>query len=445
MLIHPMRATWPMATVLIALMVTTACGWPTGRANPSTGPASGGRATTPASSPASGGRLTSPPAVACNPSSNTRVLSGPVAAYFWRSQDGCVTVSLVDAAGDLSTVTALATHAWQFTCQHDLWGGAAVANSGQTPGPAYSVTKDRIYWWDGHLIRSLDRGGNQGEVALDAGDQIGLEFAVSPDDARIVVTTIDFGRWPLHRTSWVEDFGTHANKSVIFEGDLPSDANSLNEGAPTGWPWGWQGARPVLYDFPVCALIAGDVFIAANHPRVVDPSSGTRIVTFPRCYGGTVTVGGVFCTTAPSTADNPFTARALSLFGWTGSQSTSWQLPYDTVACDSDLSPSGNRVLAYCEPNIYTQTQASTTRQFLFGAGPAVPPGIQQPVSLRWLDDDLVLESRTLSDPAGYRSAIYIWSLSRQATVAGPITIPGSYNRPRQWFNSAPPPTRLLA
>lgn len=322
-----------------------------------------------------------------------------------------------------------------------------VPNSGETPGPAYSVTNDRIYWSDGHLIWWLDRRGSQGSVVLDVGDQVGMEFAVSPDDTLIVVTTVDFAKWPLHRTTWVENFPTHTNRSVIFDADLPTDATTLGQDAPTGWPWGWQVGRPVLYDFPICALIGGDAFVAASHPRIVDPSSGSRLVSFPACVGGNITTGGVFCSTAPSASDNPFTARALSLFGWAGTQSASWALPYDTVACDADLNPSANRVLAYCLPNIYTGSipQGTRTEQFLFGPGSSLPQGMEQPVFLRWLDDDLVLESRTLNDPAGYRSAIYIWSLSRQEVVAGPVNIPGWYNRPRQWFNSTPPPTRLLA
>lgn len=273
---------------------------------------------------------------------------------------------------------------------------------------------------------------------LDVGDQVGLEFAVSPNDARIVITTIDFARWPLHRVTWVEDFGSHAHKSVIFDADLPTDAASLIEAAPAGWPWGWHDGHPVLYDFPVCALQAGDGFLAAYNPRVVDPSTGSRIVNYPRCYGGAVTSGGVFCTSS-------FTARALDWYDWNGKELKSWALPEDTIACDSDPSPSATSVLAFCEYNIYTRKSSGPiTQQFLFGPGPSLPQSLAQAKFLRWLDDDLVLESRTLGDPMARSSAVYIWSLSRQAVVAGPITIPGWYFAPRQWFYPMPPPTRLL-
>jgi hypothetical protein len=275
----------------------------------------------------------------------------------------------------------------------------------------------------------------QGSEPLAAGDQVGLQFAVSPDDRRTVITTIDFGKWPLHRITWIEDTGTRADRSVIFEADITVKADGMFDlGASAGWPWGWQNDRPVLYDFPLCLVVGGDSFIALNYPRVVDPSTGTRIVTFPKCYGGSITSGGVFCTSS-------FQARALDVYDWTGKQVKSWPLPYETAACDSDPSPSGTRVLAYCGNSSPTDV---TTRQWLFGAGPSLPIGILQPVFLRWLDDDLILETRTVSDPLAYGSAVHIWSLSRGAEVASTGLIPGWYNRPRQWFNPTPPPSRLL-
>jgi hypothetical protein len=293
---------------------------------------------------------------------------------------------------------------------------------------------NRIYWWDGRLVRWLGRDGSQGSEVLEAGAQAGLEFAVSPDDARMVITTVDFAKWPLHRITWVEDVGTHANKSVLFDADLSTDLNKLNGQVSAGWPWGWHQGRPVLYDHPLCVLLGGDQLIALSYPRVVDPATGTRLLTFPECYRGSITAGGAFCTAS-------YTAHALDWYDWNGKQIQSYALPYDTVFCDSDLNPSGTRVLAFCQNNIYTSSVPPDvkTREFLFGAGPPLPKDVAQTVLLRWLDDDLILESRTLSDPSGYRTSVLIWSLSRQAVVAGPIEIPGWYN------GTAPPPTRLLA
>ena len=432
MLNHPMRSGWLVSALLIASVPVAACGSLPRTGKLPNGPASGAlRSAQP--STASYARLSSPSAP-CAPSSNTRRLTGPVAAYFWNGVDGCVTVTLIDSSGQLSTVTSIGQHATQFVCQDGNQSHPS-PDSGPTPGPAYSVSKDRIYWWDGHLLRWLDRQGSQGGEVLDAGSQVGLEFAVSPDDGRIVITTIDFAKWPLHRTTWIQDVGTGANKSVIFEADLSADANALAEGTSAGWPWGWQGGRPVLYDFPLCLLVGGDMFIALSNPRIVDPSTGIRLVTLPKCYGGAITSGGVFCTSSTH-------ARALDWYDWTGKQVTSWALPYDTLACDTDRSPSGSRVLAYCANSGPVPPDVKSL-QFLYGGGPALPQGIAQPGFLRWLDDDLVLETRSVSDPAGYGSTVHIWSLSHQAEVAGPIAIPGWYNRPRQWFNPAPPPTRL--
>lgn len=438
MLNHPIRTSRLLATLLVGLVAATACGSPSRHPNSGSGSASGSRTASPPSSPASSSRLTSPSAVACVPSADTRALSGPVAAYFWSGSAGCITVTLIDSSGHVSTVTTYGQHPTQFVCQ-DSARSQPSPHSGLTPGPAYSVTKDRIYWWDGHLIHWLSRDGSEGNQALNVADQVGLEFATSPDDSRIVMTTIDFARWPLHRTTWLEDAVTGANKKVVFEADLSTDSNVLASGTSAGWPWGWQVGRPVLYDFPLCLTLGGDQFIGLSFPRVVDPSTGSRLVSLPKCYGGALTTAGAFCT-------GSFTARALDLYDWSGKQVSSWTLPEDTVACDGDPSPSGAQVLALCEYNIYTRkTSGPVTQQLLFGTGPALPSGIAQPMFLRWLDDDHVLESRTVSDPAGYRSEIYVWSLSRQSVAAGPIIIAGWYNRPRQWFDSWPPPTRFLS
>ena len=301
------------------------------------------------------------------------------------------------------------------------------------------MSADRIYWWDGSLIHWLSRDASQGNESLSVGDRMGLQFAASPDDRRMIITTIDFARWPLHRTTWIEDVATRANRAVIFDADLSTDTNALGDGTSAGWPWGWQNGRPVVYDFPLCLTLGGDQFIALSYPRVVDPATGTRLVNFPKCYGGAITWAGVFCTAS-------FTAHALDWYDWTGKPAKSFTLPQDTIACDSDASPSASRILAFCDYNIYTRTTSGPiSEQFLFGSGAPLPQTIAQPAYLRWLDDDLVLESRTLTDSVQFRSEIYVWSVSRQVAVAGPITIPGWYNRPRQWFNPTPPPIRLLS
>ncbi len=434
MLDQSMRSDGFVAAILVGVVLATACGSLPGRAPQASAPASSTGLASPSSSPASSARLSSPSALACVPSADTRALSGPVAAYYWTSPGStCVRVTLIDSGGQVSTVTTTTVSQYfaRFICQ-DGNQSQPSPESGLTPGPAYSVSGNRIYWWDGRLIHWLGRDGSQGSEALDAGVQKGLEFAASPDDLRMVITTVDFSKWPLHRVTWVEDVGTHANRVVLYDADLSTDLTKLNGEGSAGWPWGWHAARPVLYDHPLCVLLGGDQFIALSYPRVVDPGTGNRLVTFPKCYGGSITAGGAFCTAS-------FTAHSLDWYDWTGKQIQSDALPFDTESCDADLNPSGTRVLAFCQNNIYTDPAAdNSTKEFLFGVGPALPGQIAQTVFLRWLDDDLVLESRTLSDPSGYRTSVTVWSLTRQSMVAGPVTIPGWYN------GTAPPPTRLL-
>jgi len=136
--------------MLVCAVVATACGSPPREANRANTSASSSRFSAPSSTAASGARLTG-----CIPSASTRTLSGAVAAYYWTSPaSNCVTVTLIDSGGQASTVTTttISQYRAKFVCQ-DGNQGRSSPESGLTPGPAYSVSKNRIYWWDGHLIR----------------------------------------------------------------------------------------------------------------------------------------------------------------------------------------------------------------------------------------------------------------------------------------------------
>lgn len=386
-------------------------------------------------SEASAARLASPPPD-CVPTSSTRALSGPVAAYYfsWGDYDTCATITLIDGSGHTSSATSPITTQFyaRFTCHVPEYAPYGV--SGLVPGPAYSVSSDRVYWWDGHHILWLGKDGSQGSEALFvASADVGLEFAVSPDDSRMILTTIDYATWPLHRVTWIEDVATHAHRTTLFDADLSTDLNKVDGAGSAGWPWGWHAGKPVLFDYGLCIGLGGDQFIASHYPRLVDPVTGNWLVTFPECYGGTITQVGVFCT--PSV-----TAHSLERYDWTGHLTATYPLSVDTIFCDSDASPSGNQVVAWCQRNIYT---ASAERpggpgpQYLFGAGPALPP-VPAFTNLRWLDDDLVLVTNGIDDSSGqHHSTVSIWSMSRQTVVAGPVVLPGWYS----WVD--PSPSRL--
>ena len=336
----------------------------------------------------------------------------------------------MDTYGHVSTVTTSSVSQYwaRFVCRDGTQA------TGMVPGPAYSVSQDRIYWWDGRAIHWLSRDGSRGSESENPGSQVGLEFAASPDDSRMVITAIDFSRWPLHRATWVEDVGTHRNRVTLFDGNLPTDWNALDGEGSAGWPWGWHDGRPVLYDRALCATLGGDQFFALSYPRVVDPATGSRLLNFPKCYGGSITATGVLCTES-------FTARSLDWYDWTGKHVQSFSLPFDTVACNGDSNPSGNRVLAYCQNNIYTDTAANdSSKQFLFGAGPGLPSGIAKYSRVQWLTDDLVLEGAFLNNTADPRTSVTVWSLSKQSRILGPIVIPGWYGGDSLY----PPVTRLI-
>jgi hypothetical protein len=395
----------------------------------SRGAASGSRATSDAASSA----RTNDARWGCNPGSSTARLSGPVAVFFQNSMDphgypapstnGCITVTLVAGDGRTSRVVSQTSRPWWFTCPV-LSGQPPAPLSGLTPGPPTSVSADRAYWWDGSKLRWLDRDGSTNAVDLQISDQAVMEFSVSPDDQRVAVTEIVFARSPLHRTTWIENLGTHAHRSVLFDGDINAEVNS-----PTGWPWGWHAGYPILYDYPLCAVTGGDQFFALNHPRVVDPATGSRLVNFPQCYGGSITGAGAFCTSS-------FTARTLDWYGWDGRLIRQWSLPYETLACNSDISPSQIVVVANCQPNIYTQSPGETVRQrvFVFGAQQPIPVALSDS-GFHWLDDDLVLvmgsrKTGFVGDPNCatcpiYTNTVAIWTLSEGKRVVGPIDVAG--------------------
>jgi hypothetical protein len=68
---------------------------------------------------------------------NTRTRIGPVAAYFWSGVGGCLTVTLIDRTGQLSTVTNIGGHATQFVCR-DAGQAQPTPRSGLTPGAPHS-------------------------------------------------------------------------------------------------------------------------------------------------------------------------------------------------------------------------------------------------------------------------------------------------------------------
>ncbi len=273
------------------------------------------------------------------------------------------------------------------------------------------TSADRAYWWDGVSIRWLDASDRTGVAAeLLTGPDQRVGFAVSSDDRRIVITEITYSAWPLHRTTWVEDLGTHANRTALFDGSVTGQV------LPTGWPIGWHQGFPVLFDSVVCTQGGGPGLADKYDFRLVDPKSGSRVVDFGVCRGGDVAVGGVLC---------PAGDGSLQSLDWAGVSRATFSQPNPGGYCAMSLSQNAAMVLAECLTNGPGQDQ------FLPGSGRSLPSAIAHATELVWMDDDHLLVS-DLSAPGQFS----IWSVSEQRLVSGPMALPA----PTEWYQGAKVP-----
>jgi hypothetical protein len=149
--------------------------------------------------------------------------------------------------------------------------------------PYVSTSSTSLYYLDGdsnlftlplegmaagpHMVRSL--GVAQGtEVA----------FAVSPDDSRIAIGTLDFRRSPVH-VQIATDSLAGGSQTVIFD----SDTNYV-------WPVAWHGGLlvlahaygPYVEDVAKVAPGADNPYFAVSY-HVVDPSTARRVVLMGAC------------------------------------------------------------------------------------------------------------------------------------------------------------------
>jgi hypothetical protein len=102
--------------------------------------------------------------------------------------------------------------------------------------PETSTSTTRIYYLDGDAqVRSLTPDGKTADVTkLEAGGQVHATFAVSPDDAKIAVATIDYSKTPPARHLYVSDLNGGNRSEVSVSGNAYV------------WPVAWHDGNLVL-------------------------------------------------------------------------------------------------------------------------------------------------------------------------------------------------------
>jgi hypothetical protein len=180
-------------------------------------------------------------------------------------------------------------------------------NPGVIPTPLVSTSRTRVYYMDGgSLVKSLTPDGKTSTVTtVPSQSQVQSTFAVSPDDRRIAVSTIDYSQSPPLVRLYVEDLNG-SNHVEIFS------SSSLYV-----WPVGWHAGNLVLAvgdayavtqphteaAHPWCepsfgACVADNPYAAVHGYHLVDPANGNRVATLgsDRCQViGLLTAAGTIC------------------------------------------------------------------------------------------------------------------------------------------------------
>jgi hypothetical protein len=190
--------------------------------------------------------------------------------------------------------------------------------------PKVSTSDTRVYYLNGNSeVRSLSVDGKSGVAShLPGSATVQAGFAVSSDDRRIAVATIDYAARPPALRLYAENLAGGGNHVEIF-----SSSSSYV------WPVAWHGSSLILGVGPAAAqYAAANPYDAIDGYHVADATTANRLATVceaPARAVGLIARTGALCVSDSGTFEQ----------WWDGSHHG---LPADCRA----LSPSGN--LAAC-------------------------------------------------------------------------------------------------
>src|SRR5262249_23589393 len=153
--------------------------------------------------------------------------------------------------------------------------------------PVFSTSDSRLYYLDGDDdVRYLDRDGARGVAGhVPGGPHAQSGFAVSPDDRRIAVATVDYSSSPPSTRLYVEDLaggGGHVELPSPVGGDV--------------WRVGWHGGQLVVAvaSAPTQSL-PGNPYGTFGGYQLIDATTGGRVAAVPCDPAGSLTPAGTAC------------------------------------------------------------------------------------------------------------------------------------------------------
>jgi hypothetical protein len=171
--------------------------------------------------------------------------------------------------------------------------------------PVFSASDSRVYYLDGDTdVRSLGLDGGRSAVThVPGGGRTQSAFAVSPDDRRLAVTTLDGGAEPATMRLAVEDVagGSHL--------ELMTSATDYL------WPVGWHGGGVVVaVGSAPTQTVAGNPYGTFSGYQVLDAATGNRLSAIECNPAGALTPAGTACLSggAPLTLED-FLGRPRTL------------------------------------------------------------------------------------------------------------------------------------
>ena len=238
-----------------------------------------------------------------------------------------------------------------------------------------SASATRAYYLDGDsAVRSLTVDGKTSLVTQIPGSAtVEAGFAVSPDDRRIAVSTINYGVSPPALRLYVENLAGGGNHSELLA------SSSLYV-----WPVAWQGSSLILAVGPATAQVgAPNPYDAINGYHLVDPATANRLAAIcvpPATGQGVISAIGSLCG-GPN--DGVFLQR------WDGNRKP---IQSDCRA----LSPSGT--FAACGGGNATATTGPIWI-LTISNGAGTPTGVSGWGPLGWVDDEhLIFAGGSSSD-----------------------------------------------
>ena len=206
-----------------------------------------------------------------------------------------------------------------------------------------SASSSRVYYLDGDRdVRYLKADGTTGVASFSVPGRGGVHaaFAVSPDDARIAVTVLDYSVDPVQLTLYVDDVGS-AHPTVIF--------TSTTQYV---WPVAWRQGQLVVADHGAPPFISQAIDYSngdrARHPYGPNPYGAIGyLVINPATAQGEVIVGGRGGGVSGLLAKAGTGVVQAGSIDWTGTYRSFPSGAYQATDAAGSLSPNGVGLALY--------------------------------------------------------------------------------------------------